>query len=202
MPVSYCVSARKIFMLRLASFKLKDFLVCSKFYIKPGLLSPLSLDCTPAFFLNSLFKMQFPTSFVKWKSLSASSIYTTTQFLSCVLSCFSRSQTISLSLFLNRKLKKEFMTEPLMQNEQKFPICSLFMIQFSGFGHWQCWVDSWTSNLKWFLPTSVILWFYYIDSGTIQVLKLLDLGPCRKMYSLFSEKEKCANEARAVLVPK
>lgn len=101
--------------------------------------------------------------------------------------------------FPTENLKKGIETDPLMQNEQNFPIYSLFMIQFSGLGQRQYWVDSWTSNLKRFLPTVVILWFYYIDSTTIQILELLDLGACWKTYSLFSEKGKCANEVRAVL---
>lgn len=138
MSVPYCASSRQIFMLRLVFIQLKGFLVCSKFYLNADLLSSMRLDCASVCFsqesaqnaVSQIFSASLPLPLLP-PSVSSDPA---TSFLTCVFNCFSQSQTISRTLFLNRKFKKGIKTDPLMQTEQKFPICSLFMIQFSGLG--------------------------------------------------------------------
>lgn len=144
----------------------------------------MRLDCTSVCFFSQQSVQSAVSPDIFCKSPSASSVCPMISFLSYVLNLFSQSQTTSLTFFLNRKLNKGFMTDSLVQNMQKFPICSPFMIQFSDLGWTQCWVDSWTSNLKRFQPNLIILWFHYTD------IRITWLGSILKnIFSLQLERE-------------
>lgn len=92
---------------------------------------------------------------------------------------------------LSGHLNRQSVSPLLMDNTQKFPVCSPFMIQFSVLGQGQCWVDSWTFNRKRFQPNLNILWFHYTDRLNYNSdIRITWLGSILKnIFSLQLERE-------------